>query len=186
MFLELWCLLLFFLPQVYLFLRYTSLGRSGDFNYDSKYRGSTVKPADSVQQDRELSDSGFSVNHTRILVGSGCETFEKGKSALQNWRLCRIYCLFIHKYDKLHKYQNHDSQLMSGLIQHAGILDWTGHLLIQGLLFTLEWSSVSVLRNYSHGSWCLYKWCMLMKTEALKKLLPHSVLAVELFQGTYL
>ncbi|XP_022890233.1 UPF0548 protein At2g17695 isoform X1 [Olea europaea var. sylvestris] len=65
----------------------TCIDKSGDFNYDSKYRGSTVKPADSVQQDRELSDSGFSVNHTRVLVGSGCETFEKGKSALQNWRI---------------------------------------------------------------------------------------------------
>ncbi|KAL2555882.1 protein of unknown function-containing protein [Forsythia ovata] len=64
----------------------TCIDKSGDFNYDRKYRGATVKPALILQQDVELSDGGFSVNHTRVLVGSGPETYEKGKSALQNWR----------------------------------------------------------------------------------------------------
>ncbi|KAL2555925.1 disease resistance family protein/LRR family protein [Forsythia ovata] len=64
----------------------TCIDKSGDFNYDRKYRGATVKPALILQQDVELSDGGFSVNHTRVLVGLGPETYEKGKSALQNWR----------------------------------------------------------------------------------------------------
>ncbi|KAL0380618.1 UNVERIFIED_CONTAM: hypothetical protein Sangu_0126100 [Sesamum angustifolium] len=60
--------------------------KSGVFNYDSKYLGATAKPALKIKQDRELSDKGFLVNHARVLVGSGLETFEKGKIALQNWR----------------------------------------------------------------------------------------------------
>ncbi|CAA2962232.1 quinone oxidoreductase 2 homolog [Olea europaea subsp. europaea] len=80
----------------------TCIDKSGDFNYDSKYRGSTVKPADSVQQDRELSDSGFSVNHSRVLVGSGCETFEKGKSALQNWRHFGLNWAFVDPRTPIH------------------------------------------------------------------------------------
>ncbi|KAI3462323.1 hypothetical protein Pfo_018986 [Paulownia fortunei] len=63
------------------------INKSGVFNYDSKYKGATAKPAFALKQDGELSDSGFLVNHARTLVGSGLETFEKGKSALQNWRL---------------------------------------------------------------------------------------------------
>lgn len=65
---------------------YTSNNRSGAFNYDSKYKGATAKPASNLKQDRELAESGFLVNHARTFVGSGLETFEKGKSALQNWR----------------------------------------------------------------------------------------------------
>ncbi|KAL6993382.1 hypothetical protein U1Q18_011499 [Sarracenia purpurea var. burkii] len=60
--------------------------KSGIFNYDSKHRGATAKPATSLQEDRELSKDGFLLNHTRVLVGSGLETFEKGKTALQSWR----------------------------------------------------------------------------------------------------
>lgn len=55
--------------------------RSGDFNYDSKHRGASAKSASSLQQDTELSKNGFSLNHARILVGSGLETYEKGKTA---------------------------------------------------------------------------------------------------------
>lgn len=32
-------------------------------------------------KDMELSKNGFSLNHARILVGSGLETYEKGKTA---------------------------------------------------------------------------------------------------------
>ncbi|KAE9466656.1 hypothetical protein RHSIM_Rhsim08G0078500 [Rhododendron simsii] len=60
--------------------------KSGDFNYDSKHRGASAKSASSLQQDTELSKNGFSLNHARILVGSGLETYEKGKTALQTWR----------------------------------------------------------------------------------------------------
>ncbi|KAL2555928.1 hypothetical protein Fot_00667 [Forsythia ovata] len=35
-------------------------GKSGDFNYDRKYRGATVKPALILQQDGGLSDRGYS------------------------------------------------------------------------------------------------------------------------------
>ncbi|CAK9142798.1 unnamed protein product [Ilex paraguariensis] len=62
------------------------IDKSGDFNYDSKYRGASAKPLSSLQEDRELSKDGFSVNHARNLVGSGLETYEKGKIALQSWR----------------------------------------------------------------------------------------------------
>ncbi|XP_059642816.1 UPF0548 protein At2g17695 [Cornus florida] len=60
--------------------------KSGAFNYDSKYRGTTAKQLSSLQEDGELSKDGFLSNHARILVGSGLETYEKGKSALQSWR----------------------------------------------------------------------------------------------------
>lgn len=63
-----------------------SIDRSGDFNYDAKFKGATAKSASALKQDKELSDSSFLINHARVLVGSGLETFEKGKSALQNWR----------------------------------------------------------------------------------------------------
>ncbi|KAL6520809.1 hypothetical protein OROMI_026240 [Orobanche minor] len=62
------------------------INKSGVFNYDSKYKGATAKPASMLKQDKELSDTGFLVNHSRTLVGSGLETFKKGKSALANWR----------------------------------------------------------------------------------------------------
>ncbi|XP_042988388.1 UPF0548 protein At2g17695 isoform X1 [Carya illinoinensis] len=60
--------------------------RSGAFNYDSKFRGATAKPLSYLQEDKELSKDGFLLNHARVLVGSGLETYEKGKSALQTWR----------------------------------------------------------------------------------------------------
>ncbi|KAG8383727.1 hypothetical protein BUALT_Bualt04G0043900 [Buddleja alternifolia] len=71
------------------------INKSGVFNYDSNHRGVTAKPAFKLKQDRELSDSGFLVNHARILVGSGLETFEKGKSALKNWRHFSLNWAFV-------------------------------------------------------------------------------------------
>ncbi|KAG5623245.1 hypothetical protein H5410_008463 [Solanum commersonii] len=62
------------------------INKSGSFNYDNRFRGATDKPAPLLKQDRELAKDGFSVNCARVLVGSGRETFEKGKAALQNWR----------------------------------------------------------------------------------------------------
>jgi hypothetical protein len=64
--------------------------RSGAFNYDSKFRGASAKPLSFLQEDKELSKDGFLLNHSRMLVGSGLETYEKGKSALQNWRCVEI------------------------------------------------------------------------------------------------
>ncbi|XP_047318059.1 UPF0548 protein At2g17695-like [Impatiens glandulifera] len=60
--------------------------KSGSFNYAAKHIGSTAKHASSLQEDEDLLKDGFLVNHARVLVGSGNETYEKGKSALQSWR----------------------------------------------------------------------------------------------------
>ncbi|KDP43718.1 hypothetical protein JCGZ_22345 [Jatropha curcas] len=62
------------------------LTKSAAFNYNSKYRGATAKTASSLKEDHELSKDGFLLNHARVLVGSGLDTFEKGKLALQTWR----------------------------------------------------------------------------------------------------
>ncbi|KAL5557449.1 hypothetical protein UlMin_039685 [Ulmus minor] len=62
------------------------IDRSGDFNYDAKYRGASAKPLSSLKEDKELSREGFSLNHSRVLVGSGLQSYEKGKGALQDWR----------------------------------------------------------------------------------------------------
>ncbi|GFS35827.1 hypothetical protein Acr_00g0042380 [Actinidia rufa] len=58
--------------------------KSGDFNYDSKHRGASAKPASSLQVDKELSKNGFLLNHARVLVGSGLKTYEKGKNSSSN------------------------------------------------------------------------------------------------------
>ncbi|KAK6922538.1 protein of unknown function DUF1990 [Dillenia turbinata] len=71
------------------------LTKSNDFNYDVKSRGATAKPISCLKQDTELSKDGFSINHTRILVGSGVETFEKGKLALQSWRHFKLKWAFV-------------------------------------------------------------------------------------------
>ncbi|KAJ8764468.1 hypothetical protein K2173_006208 [Erythroxylum novogranatense] len=62
------------------------LSKSSSFNYDPKYRGATAKPLASLKEEAELSKDGFLLNHARVLVGSGFDTYEKGKLALQNWR----------------------------------------------------------------------------------------------------
>ncbi|KAL3630087.1 hypothetical protein CASFOL_023071 [Castilleja foliolosa] len=71
------------------------INKADVFNYDSKYKGTTAKPAAMLKQDEELSEAGFSVNHARTLVGSGLETFEKGRSALQNWRHFNLKWAFV-------------------------------------------------------------------------------------------
>ncbi|XP_010531012.1 PREDICTED: UPF0548 protein At2g17695 isoform X2 [Tarenaya hassleriana] len=62
------------------------LNKTGGFNYDEKYRGASVKSGDKLKDDQELDKDGFLINHARVLVGSGRETYEKGKTALQSWR----------------------------------------------------------------------------------------------------
>ncbi|KVI08756.1 UPF0548 protein At2g17695 [Cynara cardunculus var. scolymus] len=62
------------------------INKSGTFNYDGKYRGATAKPLSMLKEDKELSRDGFLINHSKILVGSGSDAYEKGKIALQNWR----------------------------------------------------------------------------------------------------
>ncbi|KAJ9540896.1 hypothetical protein OSB04_027402 [Centaurea solstitialis] len=62
------------------------INKSGTFNYDGKYRGATAKPLAMLEEDKELSRDGFLINHSKVLVGSGSDVYEKGKTALQNWR----------------------------------------------------------------------------------------------------
>ncbi|ONH97213.1 hypothetical protein PRUPE_7G176600 [Prunus persica] len=62
------------------------IDRSGSFNYEAKFRGATTKSLSSLQEDKGLSNNGFLFNHARVLVGSGVDTYEKGKRALQDWR----------------------------------------------------------------------------------------------------
>ncbi|KAM2064961.1 hypothetical protein EV1_027776 [Malus domestica] len=62
------------------------IDRSGSFNYDPKFKGATAKSLSSLQEDKGLSKDGFLLNHSRNLVGSGLDAYEKGKTALQDWR----------------------------------------------------------------------------------------------------
>lgn len=62
------------------------INKSGTFNYDSNYRGGTAKSLSMLKEDTELSKDGFVINHSKILVGSGSDAYEKGKTALQTWR----------------------------------------------------------------------------------------------------
>ncbi|XP_057962980.1 UPF0548 protein At2g17695 [Malania oleifera] len=62
------------------------VNKSGAFNYDAKFRGASAKSIRSLQEDNELSKDGFLINHARVLLGTGVETYEKGKGALQGWR----------------------------------------------------------------------------------------------------
>lgn len=68
--------------------------RSGTFNYDSNYRGATAKSLSMLKEDTELSKDGFVINHSKILVGSGSDAYEKGKTALQTWRFVYIFINF--------------------------------------------------------------------------------------------
>lgn len=74
----------YFLWLIIPFLIFTT--RSGTFNYDDKYKGATAKSLSSLKADKGFSQDGFLLNNARVLVGSGIETFEKGKSALRSWR----------------------------------------------------------------------------------------------------
>lgn len=71
------------------------IDKSGVFNYDTKYKGATAKPVACLKEDQGLSKDGFLLNHARVLVGSGLETYEKGKTALKTWRFID---LFFHIY----------------------------------------------------------------------------------------
>ncbi|KAL1106890.1 hypothetical protein V6Z11_D03G004500 [Gossypium hirsutum] len=62
------------------------INKSGALNYDTKYKGATSKPVSCIKEDKELSKDGYLINHARVLIGSGFETYEKGKTALQNWK----------------------------------------------------------------------------------------------------
>ncbi|KAD5960779.1 hypothetical protein E3N88_12251 [Mikania micrantha] len=63
------------------------INKSGTFNYDGKYRGATTKPLSILKEDEDLSRDGFVINHSKIMVGSGSDAYEKGKTALKTWKL---------------------------------------------------------------------------------------------------
>lgn len=60
------------------------------------YQGATYKPLVTLKEDTDLSKDGFVVNHARVLVGSGIDTYERGKDALLNWRSV-IVCFYLLK-----------------------------------------------------------------------------------------
>ncbi|KAM3262509.1 hypothetical protein ACQJBY_052935 [Aegilops geniculata] len=67
------------------------LAAAGGFNYDADLHGAThpKSPAaltTSEDTDRALAERGFSVNHSRVLVGSGADAFGHAKSALLSWK----------------------------------------------------------------------------------------------------
>ncbi|GAU34245.1 hypothetical protein TSUD_210270, partial [Trifolium subterraneum] len=64
----------------------TCINKSGTFNYDDKYKGATAKSLSSLKEDKGFSKDGFLLNNARVLMGTGVDTFEKGKSALRSWR----------------------------------------------------------------------------------------------------
>lgn len=62
------------------------IDKSVALNYNSKYKGASAEPASSLQENEELAKDGFFVNHAKVLLGSGPDTYEKGKTALQTWK----------------------------------------------------------------------------------------------------
>ncbi|KAF8011393.1 hypothetical protein BT93_J1873 [Corymbia citriodora subsp. variegata] len=71
------------------------INKSGPFNYDAKYRGVTAKAVSILKEDGKLYKDGFLLNHARVLVGSGRDTYEKGKNALQSWRHLGLNWAFV-------------------------------------------------------------------------------------------
>ncbi|XP_044470403.1 UPF0548 protein At2g17695 [Mangifera indica] len=71
------------------------IDKSSVFNYDGKYRGATAKPASKLREDMELSKDGFLINHARVLVGSGHDTYEKSKTGLKTWRHFELNWAFV-------------------------------------------------------------------------------------------
>ncbi|XP_021735483.1 UPF0548 protein At2g17695 isoform X3 [Chenopodium quinoa] len=71
------------------------LEKTDSFNYDLKRIGATDRSISSLQKDDQLSEEGFLLNHARVLIGSGQETYEKGKNALQNWRHFQMNWTFV-------------------------------------------------------------------------------------------
>ncbi|WVZ55084.1 hypothetical protein U9M48_005797 [Paspalum notatum var. saurae] len=68
------------------------LAAAGGFNYDAALHGATrPKSEAAAADDAETSDKaamerGYFVNRSRVLIGSGADTFHHAKSALLSWR----------------------------------------------------------------------------------------------------
>ncbi|KAK8944820.1 UPF0548 protein [Platanthera zijinensis] len=60
--------------------------RAGGLNYSPTFHGASALAAeDGALQDR-LSDTGFFINRSRVLLGTGRKTYALAKSALLTWR----------------------------------------------------------------------------------------------------
>lgn len=72
------------------------LAAAGGFNYDAALHGATrpkatctltsEAEADAETSDKAATERGFFVNRSRVLIGSGADTFLHAKSALLSWR----------------------------------------------------------------------------------------------------
>lgn len=71
------------------------LAAAGGFNYDTALHGatrpksvSTLTSGEAVGEtsDKVLTERGFFVNRSRVLIGSGSDAFVHAKSALLSWR----------------------------------------------------------------------------------------------------
>lgn len=60
--------------------------RSGAFNVDEKYVGSTEKEPFTTKQKQELQRDGYFINNVRVQLGTGEATFLKAKESLRSWR----------------------------------------------------------------------------------------------------
>ncbi|KAL8137995.1 hypothetical protein V2J09_003996 [Rumex salicifolius] len=71
------------------------IDKSGSLNYNLNYKGATNKFQSAFHEDNQLAREGFLLNHSRVLLGSGSDTYEKGKSALQSWRHFQMPWTFV-------------------------------------------------------------------------------------------
>ncbi|XP_077231522.1 outer envelope protein isoform X2 [Tasmannia lanceolata] len=79
------------------------IDKSGPFNYDFKHHGLSSDLFSSIQQNQDLSKDGFFINHARILLGSGQNTYEKGKTAIQTWKHFGLKWAFVDPKTKIEK-----------------------------------------------------------------------------------
>ncbi|XP_078448207.1 outer envelope protein [Wolffia australiana] len=64
----------------------------GAFNYPAAFHGATA-----AADPAALSAAGFHVNRSRVLLGSGPDTFRLAKSALLSWRHFRLGWAFVEQ-----------------------------------------------------------------------------------------
>jgi Domain of unknown function (DUF1990) len=66
------------------------ISSAGDFNYPSDFYCATSNAELDTEKNKALTSNGFSINHARVLLGSGRETFHSAKSALLSWRFSKF------------------------------------------------------------------------------------------------
>ncbi|KAF1871940.1 hypothetical protein Lal_00012157 [Lupinus albus] len=126
--------------------------KSGTFNYEDKYKGATAKSMSSLKDDKGLSKDGFLLNNVRVLVGSGVDTFEKGKNALRSWRYAMLSLIVSVSYFKVTR----------GLMEMGGV-NLARH-------FGLNWAFVDPKTPIQQG----VKFCV-----CVKELLPWVMMPLQ-------